>query len=943
MADVSRRIFLAGATGTGLAGLAATLVSAPNASAKAPPPPSSLAGQWPRMGLDTRNTCFQPMRGDIRRPGVVARTFLGGVTPWVMAADLHGDGTSELIYVSGGQILARDATLTELWSVDGLGPTDVLGVHDLAGDGSRQVIVLGLTAVYALAADDGRIVWQHDFGPSFYVYAKSTQIGRLDPNLAGLQMILWPYYSEFGYAFAFDKGVAAGYQMWQSSPAYANPAYLPEVVLGDADGDGATEVVIAGYHEVTAFAGVTGVRRSGSPWNGHVDWETGPNIDGRNYGHIQLVDLDGDGKLEVVDLSDSVTLHAAVVENDASGFSLLWDKFIEYTENHKALRSTIHSVGDVDGDGRVEIVCCLYNDSGDARWHLLVADAIGGLDSPKVDLADRYLRGVQDFDGDGRSELLVSVEQSQTPGSQSTVELYAIGSSGQYELVWSLPAAQVVTDPHSPYPSTVSPGSRNAQLEVLRADPLASFVVISGNSLVGYTYANGAVTQSWTRAYDGGVLHRIEDLDGSGTANVVYQSPDGYLRIENPDGSLVAQTQLAGLSGMATVAQLDRPGDRNAICVAGFGLVRVFDYRRRQLAERWQLAGQGEYVYSQTLEAVPAADLNGDGQLELVFVDAVDDHTRMRVVDGRGRSVWDHVFTDLPAPTLSGPNGAYLWTFGDFSGHDGLDIYVAANRAGYNTEVSRVVNGRTGALLAARDDGPGHVGAEFGPWTGSPAVFDTDGDGIDNTIFLAADVTYDLNGVNTTGVKIVEGHLGLYHTPIIADVDNDGLPEILMTAGFNYLDVIDLDASGAGSTLWQLETTPGELFGRRSAVADVDGDGILELATLSDSGVLTCRNAATGAEKWSFTIPDGSLAPNVIAVDIDGDGHLEYVVGTQAGTIYAIDARPSSQQRVKWSLSIGRRLGDIIAADVDGDNHSELVVTAEDGYLYVIDEAAGHA
>jgi outer membrane protein assembly factor BamB len=463
-------------------------------------------------------------------------------------------------------------------------------------------------------------------------------------------------------------------------------------------------------------------------------------------------------------------------------------------------------------------------------------------------------------------------------------------------------------------------------------------VVISGNTVQGYKFSGGAVTQSWSRPYDGGVLHRVADLDGDGTAEVVYQTAAGYLRLEKPDGTLIAQAPLAGLAGTATVADLDGR-DRNAIIVPGFGAVRVLDFIQRKLVQRWQQPGQGEYVYRQSLESVPAADLDGNGQSELVFVDAINAHTRMRVLNGSGGEVWSHVFDDLPAPTLAGPNGAYLWTFGDFSGHDGLDIYVGANRAGYNTEVSRVLNGRTGGLLAARNDGPGHVGAQFGPWTGAPAVFDIDGDGIDNIIFLAADVTYSLNGTNTAGVKVLDGHLGLYHTAVIADVDGDGRPEVLMTAGFNYLDVIDIDATGVGSTLWRVETTPGELFGRRSAVVDVDRDGEVELATLSDAGYLTCRNAATGAVKWSFKIPGQGLAPNVIAVDIDGDGHTEYVVGTEDGTVFAIDGRTDATKRVKWSLAIGRRLGDIIAADVDGDNHSELVVTAEDGYLYVIDNA----
>jgi hypothetical protein len=942
MAGLSRRTFLTSAVGVAAAGVASSRFGA---LAAPPPKPNGgavdLVGQWPRAGGDLRNTCFQPLPGGIRRPGVAARTYLGGSTAWVSAHDLDGDGNLELIYITGGRVIAMNADLTERWSVDKLGPLDVFGVFDLAGDGNLQVIVLGLTTVYALNGPDGKIVWQHNFGSAGYVYSKTVQIGHIDTSKAGLQMVVWPYYDSYGYAFAFDRGVGSGYQMWQTSPAYDNPAYLPELMLADVDGDGQTELVIAGYHEVTAFAGSTGARKTGGTWNGHVDWETGPDIDGRNYGNIYLIDLDGDDLMEVVDLSDSVTLHAAVVENDPSGFSVRWDKFIEYTENHKALRSTINSVRDVDGDGRVEIVCALYNDTGDSRWHLLVVDALDGFGTPKLDLPDRYLRGVQDFDGDGKAELLVTVEKEQTPGSSSTVELYAVGADGTYEVVWSLPSAHVVLDPHTPFTPNIGAGSRNGQNEVLRADPVASFVVVAGETLQGYTYKDGSVTQSWSRAYDGGVLHRVVELTGPGSAAVLYQDVNGYLRLEKADGTLIAQTQLAGLSGMATVARL-AGSKANSICVPGFGRVRVYDYKSRRLTLRWAMPGQGEYVYAQTLEAVPAADLNADGTLELVFVDSLDDHTRMRVVDGASRVVWDHTFPDLPAPTLAGPNGAYLWTFGDFSGHDGLDVYVGANRAGYNTEVSRILNGRNGALLAARDDGPGHVGAEFGPWVGAPAVYDIDGDGIDNTILLAADVTYDINGANLAGVKILDGHVGLYHTPIIADVDGDGAPEILMTAGFNYMDAIDLDSAGAGTSLWRVDTEPAQFFGRRSAVADVDGDGQLELATLAANGDLTCWNAATGTAKWSFKVPNAVIAPNVIAVDIDGDGNVEWVVGAQDGTIYAIDGRADIEDRVKWSLALGRRLGDIIAADVDDDGRSELVVTAEDGYLYVIDDAKGN-
>ncbi|WP_432990354.1 FG-GAP-like repeat-containing protein [Dactylosporangium sp. CA-233914] len=943
-----RRLLAAGAAGAASIAIP-SLFRQPSAAAspapEARPPCNTLAGQWARFGMDTRNTCYQPMPGKIKKPKIVARTYLGGTTAWVKAVDLNDDGKRDLLFISGGQVVAKDARLADRWVANGLSPADIFGVFDLAGDGSRQVVVIGGTKIYALSANDGSIQWQHDFAEpdgSGQIFLPSMQIAKLDNSVAGLQMVVWPYHSAFGYAFAFDGGVKSGRQIWQTSQAYAQPAYAPEVLVGDVNADGRNEVLIAGYAEISTFAGATGALLDGSDggWNGRVQWETGPNIDGRNYGHIQLVNLGGGPGLEVVDLADGVTLHAAVIQNSSSGLSLLWDKFIEYTENHKALRSTVNSVADVDGDGRIEIVCGLFNDTGDNRWHVLVADAVGGIDSPKLDLADRYLRAIQDFDGDGKAELLVSVETTQTPGTQATLELYAVGADGTYHRVWSLPGSVLVTDPVSDYPSTLSPASRTNRHEALRCDPLASFVVISGNSLHGYTVSGGAVTQTWSRPYDGGVLHRVTDLDGDGTAEVLYQTLDGYLRLEKPDGTLIGQTTLAGLAGIATAADLDGR-KRNAIIVPGFGAVRVFDYSKGKLVRRWQQPGQGEYVYHQPaqLESVPAFDLDGDGRSELVFVDTVDSHARMRVLDATGREVWHHVFEDLPAPTFNGPNGPYLWTFGRFTGKQGLDIYVGANRAGYNTEVSRILNGRSGALLASRDDGPGHVGQQFGPWTGAPAVGDLNGNGIDNTLFLAGDLIYNIDGTDMAGMKILEGHVGAYHTPVIADVDGDGRAEVLMTAGYNNLDVIKIDAEGNGTTLWREDTGLYSigLFARRSAVVDVDADGTVELATLSDLGVLTCRNAATGEIKWSFTIPGSGLAPNVIAVDIDGDGHIEYVVGTQDGTVYAIDTTAHARNRIKWSLTIGARLGDVAAADIDGDNRSELLVTAEDGYLYVID------
>ncbi|WP_146605076.1 FG-GAP-like repeat-containing protein [Jiangella anatolica] len=927
MPALRRRTFLAGAAAT--AGVAALpgLATAVTGGA------GSTPGQWPLPRADARNTGHQPLPCGLRRqPKVVASTYLGGSTPWVMAADLDGDGSTSLLFITAGSVVATGPALEPRWTAPGLAPSDIAGVYDLAGDGGRQVVVVGTTTVTVLDAATGANLWTRDFGA--VVALTWMSIGPIADGVAGQQIVVWPYLSTHGIAIAFDGGVAQAYELWRTTPEYEDWAYAPELVIGDMDGDGRTELVIAAYASIRAYDGTTGaLRDTGSGWRGRADWKAGPDIDGRNYGQIQLIELDGDGRLELVEVCDGVTLHVAAVDSDADGLGLLWDEFVEFPESGKALRTTVNGIGDLDGDGRVEIAVSVFDHTGDGRWHVLVVDAIDGFGTVKADLADRYLWGVQDLDGGGTSQLLVGVATSQTPAAVADLEVYALDHAGAWAPVWSLAGAQYVMDPHTPVPATLSPHSRTGRSEILRAGPLASFVVRTGGQFRGFTYAGGAITQTWTRADDGGVLHRAGDLDGSGTATVLLQRRSGELVAEDAAGAVVGTTRLGALVCDPIVADLDGRG-RSSVVVSAFDEIRVLDLRGSAFRERWRVPGRGEYVYLGGLQSATAADLDGDGRAEVVFVDADGARSRLRVLDGAGNEVWSHVFADLPAPTFAGPNGVYLWTFGDFTGDGHLDVYAGANKAGYNTEVSRILDGRDGTLLATRDnDGPGHAGGQFGPWVGPPAAADTDGDGVDNVFFLAADLLYDVNGTDFADPGIVQGHVGLYHTPILVDVDGDGALEVVLAAGYDYLDVVTFASSPAGSTLWRVATAPGAHLGHQPGIADVDGDGRMELGVLLNDGSFECRDAATGELLWTHDL--GSAGSSVITVDADRDGRPEFVVATADGRVVCL-AAADGQPLVKWTVEIGHKLGDVIAADVDGDGRSELLVTADDGYLYVI-------
>jgi VCBS repeat protein len=896
-----------------------------------PAVPGGDQGEWPLARGDVVNSGHQGMAGRISRPGLAASAYLGGSTGFVLSADLDEAPGRELLFLTAGRLVATTADLTERWTVKG--PGDVVGVHDLDGDGTKEVVAIGGRSVFVLAGETGSTLWQHDFGSS--VSADYLKVADLDSQRSGLELVVWPTFSDHGIAYSFSAGATTPEMIWQTTPAYEHAPYFPEVAVGDMDADGENEVVIAGYGGMRSFDGATGVARTAETgWNGRVDWIAGPGIDGRNYGQLQLIDIDDDPQLEIVMIADGVTLHIGVVQNDASELSLLYDKFIDYPENLKTLRNTQRSVGDLDGDGRVEMAVNLYNDTGDNRWHLLVVDVLTGFAAPELDLADVYMHGVRDLDGDGTSELLVSKESARVPASSSPLEVYTVGPGGMYERSWSGESGRYVIDPHLLPPATLSPHTRNAMREVLDASPLGDFVVVTGDQARGFGYDGVTASQVWERTLAGGTIHRIEDLDGNGEAEVVVQGADGRLLVERPDGTLLGQRPLGAFVGPPTVADLRGDGT-NEVLVAFGGSVRVFDSRKGKLTERWRVPGHGVMVYLGG-EAVPAVDLDGDGDKEVVIGDADGAHSRLRVLNASGEEVWSHVFDDLPAPTPG--NGVYTWTFGNFTGDDVLDIYVAAFSGGYNTEVSRMLDGRTGELVASRNDNPERPGIGFGPWVGHTAVKDLDGDGLDEAVFLAKDVTYAINGTDMVHPRIITGHQGLYHTPAFVDVNADGRDEMVMGAGFNFLDVVTFAAGSTGSALWtHAEPAQGELLGRQSGVADVDGDGQVELATYDASGTVTSFNAATGAEEWQYTLP--SPGANITTVDVNGDGRVDYVLGTAAGQVVALDGRADAAERVLWTLEVGYGIGDIAAADVDRDGKSELVFGAGDGRLHVVDQA----
>ena len=110
----------------------------------------------------------------------------------------------------------------------------------------------------------------------------------------------------------------------------------------------------------------------------HTTWDPHASSP-RQYGWNELVDVDGDGALDLVNVS--LTKHVDVLRNDGAGrFTLAWSHGWDdvITTEKRALRPISNGIVDVDGDGKPEVIAGLFDGLGDGRWHLYVWNAATG-------------------------------------------------------------------------------------------------------------------------------------------------------------------------------------------------------------------------------------------------------------------------------------------------------------------------------------------------------------------------------------------------------------------------------------------------------------------------------------------------------------------------------------------------------------------------------------
>jgi cysteine-rich repeat protein len=160
----------------------------------------------------------------------------------------------------------------------------------------------------------------------------------------------------------------------------------------------------------------------------------------------------------------------------------------------------------------------------------------------------------------------------------------------------------------------------------------------------------------------------------------------------------------------------------------------------------------------------------------------------------------------------------------------------------------------------------------------SPALGDLDGDGMAE-IVIHSEHAGHLVAVRADGTEIfnVSAGNGLEVSPALENVDHDPYPEILWPEGY-------LESDGTPGLV--IKELPNESYYThyQPVTADLDGDGIMELVMTSNKGNLTARES-DGTIIWttadnllhgSYAWGGRSVRPAV--ADLDSDGRPDFVV-----------------------------------------------------------------
>jgi len=211
----------------------------------------------------------------------------------------------------------------------------------------------------------------------------------------------------------------------------------------------------------------------------------------------------------------------------------------------------------------------------------------------------------------------------------------------------------------------------------------------------------------------------------------------------------------------------------------------------------------------------------------------------------------------------------------------------------------------------------------------APTLVDLDGDNILDFVIA----TWCLDKADTNRIyafrgydqkllwkKEIEGRV--YHGTSVTDINGDGKPDLVIG---DYSGTLYALNGENGETIWQYTNPLLYYIGSPAAIGDLDSDGICEIVFTSAFMVTALR--LDGTEFWNYQVPKGNPSFRGVALaDLNGDKMLDVAFATNTGQVYVLNGGGG---RVITTFDLAKHIGK--SFDI---NHAPLIADFnEDGKL----------
>jgi serine/threonine protein kinase/outer membrane protein assembly factor BamB len=638
---------------------------------------------------------------------------------------------------------------------------------------------------------------------------------------------------------------------------------------------------------------------------------------------------------------------------------------------------SVPAAADFDGDGSADIVVgdddgkiyCFAGRNGTARWVFRAQDAV----QAPISQADMNRDGKPDVvvgSTDGRLYCLSGLDghllwKFETRGAiLGPALLKDVNGDGVIDAIVGSADANVyaVSGVDGPLLWKFRTNGRIDGALTWARDGDEDVLLVGSNDRSLYCLRPSTGELLWKVETDSALLFppHVEDLEQNGKLVVLLPTPKSIGDARTMTAVSLAERRVIGVGDSFPLwIDLDADGKPEKLLVAESGTT-CYAHDGTNLV--WK---------SPYLAVAPyAADVNGDGVLDLIFNNGPDElvcvsggdgsligRIKLDALVGRGFALDDIDRDGVPDLVVGAARRVFC-----FSWVGGRKRWFTKGESYYDAEFAsvdgKVVTKNRGGEIACYD--PDHnaplwkvqTSPQSSPYSGVGAGQGIVVDAEEKTRTLRAFAAADgklvwqatLGGkpdepigwptVAQEAVLVGDGATGLYcfnasdgkqrWLASMADVTGrvavDG-DMVLVADGKSTMHCLAL---GDGKERWKFGVS--DPFPAPPALVDINGDGVKDVIASSDNSYVYALNGKTGEALWEFQhSPARTRTRNgVVLADVDGDGFPEGILATSKGDVLCLDLK---RGKPKWTFALKEPvMSQVAVADMNGDKVPDIVV-----------------